>query len=109
MSDSILSRARIRLDALKREGDLGANAANVAEAYELIVALAQELAWLQADAHNQGYASDNHGYASPPAGTQTIVFADQHSPSNKAVPPRSVGSSALRLGILEAWNVSEQG
>ena len=94
MPKSILSRARMRADALKREENLDANTANVVELYELIAALAQELAVLQADA-------DNQGYASPPAGTQTIIFADERPPSIKAIPLRSMESPAPKLRIVQ--------
>jgi hypothetical protein len=95
VAKSIASRASARLGALKRDGNRAADAASVMEAYELIAALAQELASLQAEA-------DSQGYASPPAGTQTIVFADELPPSIKAVRSRSVKSPPLRLGIVQA-------
>jgi len=81
----------MRLDALKGEGNLNANATNVTEAYELIAALAQELVSLREDA-------DSQGYASPPAGTQTMVFADEGPASIESAPPTVIECPAYRLG-----------
>ncbi|HXW22023.1 MAG TPA: hypothetical protein VEK14_03875 [Rhodomicrobium sp.] len=85
----------MQLAKLKREGNLDTTGAHVAKAYELIAALAGELALLQADA-------GSHGYASPPAGTQTIVFDDDGPPSISSGAPGVIEYPASWLNILQA-------